>query len=109
MKQVYLSHPYGGKKENRESAERLASIYKKQWAKESSDCYIFNPLDAFQVCEEIGLSESVIMKGALEVLSHSDMVLFAPEWEKSSGCRAEYLAAIKQNIPMYFIPASMVA
>ena len=43
---VYLSHPYGGKVENRIKAAVLAKWYREQWASEGrTDWELVNPLD----------------------------------------------------------------
>ena len=44
MKKVYLSHPYGGKEENREAAAALAKMFREIWAAEGKDYELIDPL-----------------------------------------------------------------
>ena len=46
--------------------------------------------------------DSVWLDGDLEILSRCDAILMTPDWERSSGARAERDFAIEHGIPVYF-------
>ena len=92
MKRIYLSHPYGGKEENRESAARIASIYRAIWAAEGKDWEIVDPLAYFKPIAD-GLSEDTILRMAVNLMLTCDGILYAPGWKRSRGCRYEHYIA----------------
>ena len=97
MKKVYLSHPYGGKEENREAAAAVAKMFREIWAAEGKDYEIVNPLEYLAPLAD-GFQEWEILKLAVNLLKSCDAVLFAPGWKKSRGCRMEHFAARGKEI-----------
>ena len=90
-KRIYLSHPYGGKQENREKAAALAKMYRAIWDAESkTDWVIVDPLAYFAQLEADGVDEDTILYCAVNLMKTCDGVLFAPGWKKSRGCRYEH-------------------
>jgi hypothetical protein len=89
---IYLSHPYGGKEENRERAAAIAKFYREVWQAEGRDYEIVNPLEYLEPLSD-GVPEYTLLKLAVNLLKSCDAVLFAPGWKKSRGCRLEHFAA----------------
>ena len=89
---IYLSHPYGGKEENREKAEAIAKFYRELWAAEGKDYELIDPLAYLAPLSE-GFQEWQILKLAVNLLKSCDAVLFADGWKHSRGCRLEHFAA----------------
>ena len=105
---IYLSHPYGGKLENRIKAARLARVYREIWdAEGKEDFEIVNPLEELR-----GLAgkktEEEILQEAIKLMKTCDAVFFAPGWQASNGCLKEHAAALL-HMPMYHIPSGLVA
>ena len=89
---VYLSHPYGGKEENRERAAAIAKFYREVWAAEGKDFELINPLEYLAPLSD-GVPEYTLLKLAVNLLKSCDAVLFADGWKHSRGCRLEHFAA----------------
>ena len=90
---IYLSHPYGGKEENRERAAAIAKFYRELWAAEGkTDWILINPLEYLEPLSE-GVPEWQMLKLAVNLLKSCDAVLFADGWKHSRGCRLEHFAA----------------
>ena len=90
---IYLSHPYGGKEENRERAAAIAKFYREVWAAEGkTDWILINPLAYLEPLSE-GVPEYTLLKLAVNLLKSCDAVLFADGWKHSRGCRLEHFAA----------------
>lgn len=108
---IYLSHPYGGKLENRIKARRLAQIYRELFDAEGhTDWIIVNPLEELRDLEG-KMSEVEILHKAVNLMHSCDEVLFAPGWLESNGCLYEH-ESIKHSyppIPYHHIPKEMVA
>ena len=94
---VYLSHPYGGKEENRERAAAIAKFYRDVWQAEGRDYEIINPLEYLEPLSE-GVPEWQMLKLAVNLLKSCDAVLFADGWKHSRGCRLEHFAAKGKQI-----------
>ena len=93
-KRIYLSHPYGGREENREKATALAKFYRDMWdAEGKTDWEIVNPLEYFEPLEADGVDDETILAMAIALMNECDGILFAPGWKKSRGCRYEHLRA----------------
>lgn len=98
MKVVYLAHPFGGKQENVENAERLV----KQLIKKYPDCVFLSPLQA------VGFYYNDVdyitgVKHCLEMLSRCDELWLYEGWEDSMGCFIEYTYATQRLMPIKFI------
>ena len=89
---IYLSHPYGGKEENRERAAAIAKFYRELWAAEGKNYELIDPLAYLAPLSE-GFQEWQILKLAVNLLKSCDAVLFADGWKHSRGCRLEHFAA----------------
>ena len=91
---IYLSHPYGGFRENREKAAALAKMYREIWDAEGmTDWEIVNPIEYFAPLAEEGVDDETILMLAVALMKDCDGVLFAPGWRKSRGCRYEHWKA----------------
>lgn len=89
-----MSHPYGGKAENREKAEALARMYREIWdAEGKTDWEIVNPLEYFEALEADGVDDETILILAATLMKTCDGVLWAPGWKRSRGCRYEHFRA----------------
>ena len=89
---IYLSHPYGGKEENRERAAAIAKFYREVWQAEGKDFELINPLEYLEPLSD-GVPEYTLLKLAVNLLKSCDAVLFADGWKHSRGCRLEHFAA----------------
>ena len=89
---IYLSHPYGGKEENRERAAAIAKFYREVWQAEGRDYEIVNPLEYLEPLSD-GVPEYTLLQLAVNLLKSCDAVLFADGWKQSRGCRLEHFAA----------------
>ncbi len=94
---IYLSHPYGGKEENREKAAAIAKFYRELWAAEGKPYELINPLEYLEPFSE-GVPEWQMLKLAVKLLKSCDAVLFADGWKHSRGCRLEHFAAKGKQI-----------
>lgn len=104
---VYLSHPYGGRQENREKAAAIAKFYRDAWAAEGkTDWILINPLEYLEPFSE-GVPEWQMLKLAVKLLKSCDAVLFADGWRKSRGCRLEHFAARDTGKQIAEIPAEV--
>ena len=93
-KRIYLSHPYGGFRENREKAAALAKMYREIWDAEGKpDWELINPLEYFAPLAEDGVDDGTILMMAVALMMDCDGVLFAPGWKHSRGCRYEHWKA----------------
>jgi hypothetical protein len=101
---VYLSHPFGGKNENRIKAAWLAKWYREQWEQEGrSDWELVNPLDELRELDG-KISEPEILQKAVDLMFSCDMVIFAPGWVHSHGCLYEHDAALQGKMIIFHIP-----
>ncbi len=105
MKRVYLSHPFGKRPENVEKSKRLAEWYQDAWADEGRDYEIVNPLTILAPLSK-GIDEWTMLKIAINLMRSCDIVLFAPGWKKSRGCRLEHMAA--KGMEVFEIPEGVI-
>lgn len=89
MKRVYLSHPYGGKAENREAACAVAAMYRYIWEQDGVDAVIVNPLELLAGCDGL-LDDQHILNAAIDLMLGCDAVIFCAGWRQSNGCKEEY-------------------
>ena len=104
---IYLSHPYGGSKENKKLARRIAKWHRKTWEHEGRDFELVNPLDDLGGQRE-GNTEDQMLALAVDLMRSCDMVLFAPGWKKSRGCRYEHYIAYAEGMAYGHIPDELV-
>ena len=98
---VYVSHPYGGKKANKEDAALIAAGIDKA---QTGEYEIVNPLALLAGAEET-FSENFITRWAAGILKSCRLVVFCPGWEKSRGCRYEHFIAKRHGIPRIYLDA----
>jgi len=99
MKIIYLSHPYRSGTEwgvwlNIHSAHLYAKdLWRKGYAVISpvSNTAFMGELDDFEHW----------MAGDLEILGRCDILVLAPGWERSEGCKMEYSKAIELGLKVY--------
>ena len=93
-KRIYLSHPYGGFRQNRENALALTAFYRDVLdAEGKEDWEIINPIEYFAQMAEEGVDDETILMMAVALMLDCDGVLFAPGWKRSRGCRYEHFRA----------------
>jgi len=106
-KRFYLSHPYGGKAENKIKAAQIAQLYRELWdAEGKTDWEIVNPLEYFEPLEGF-VDDDTILRMAKNLMKTCKAVLFAPGWKRSRGCRYEHWQAAKMDA--YEIPEGVTA
>lgn len=100
MKVVYVAGPFRGKShwdiaENVRNAERLAL---EVWRR-----------GAVAICPHANTAhfqdaapDHVWLDGDLELLRRSDAILMTPDWERSTGARAERDFAVAHSIPVLY-------
>jgi len=91
---IYISHPYGGKEENKLKIEAIV----RKLVKENPGVTYISPVHAFgylynDVDYETGLEY------CLNLLDVSDRMLVFGDWKYSRGCTAEVLFAEMHMIP----------
>jgi hypothetical protein len=95
MKLIYLAHPFSGKQENVEKAERIL----RRLMREYPDYVFYSPLHAtgyyyHDVPYDVG------MEHCLEILRRCDELWLCEGWENSRGCGIEYSYARGTGIPI---------
>ena len=108
IKRIYLSHPYGGKAENREKAAALARMYREIWRHEGKNFELINPLEIFENVPT-SVSDEVVLNAAIELLKGCDAVIFCDGWEKSHGCCMEHNEAYIANKDVFFLDLKVEA
>ncbi len=98
---IYLSHPFGGREENRERARAIQMFYEDIWAQERSDddefVELVNPLELLAGCAG-HLDEDAITDAAVALMLSCDAVILCPGWEYSVGCTREFEAATEAGL-----------
>ena len=103
---IYLSHPYGGKEENREKAAQIAQLYRTIWDAEGKKNWeLLNPIEYFEPFT--GLHENTILELAVNLMETCDGVLFAPGWRRSRGCRYEHWRAHRSKGRVHYFQAEI--
>lgn len=100
---VYLSHPFGGKEENREDS--IVIEYGLNAVKDEGYCLV-NPLndEAFaRVSKENNGNKDMMLAFCEGYLAGCKLVIFCQGWEKSRGCRFEHRVAVENNIPRIYL------
>lgn len=97
MKVVYVSHPFGGKKENQVAADCLI----KDLAKVLPEAVYFSPIHAMRrpYHEKGTAGYEWELQCAMELMRRCDIVYFAEGWQHSRGCRMERQMAHMKRIP----------
>lgn len=94
---IYLSHAYGGKKENRDHAKQ---IWLDLATKDITETYI-NPLESFgDLYDKVDYDTGIIM--CLELMSKCSLVLITSPSDISEGVKIEINEAKRLGIPVEF-------
>lgn len=96
---VYLSHPFGGRRDNVVDAGQMAKWYQKKLGTKGT---IVSPIHNFSWLsykeEEEGYWEDIYH--CLALLSRCDAMILTGDWKKSMGCCIEYLYCVDHDIPL---------
>lgn len=92
---VYISHPYGGKKENE---DKVAEIIKKMIVK-YPDYLFLSPIHSFSFAYH-AVDYDTGMKYCLWLLDQADENWFFGDYEISIGCMREKKHSEEQHIPI---------
>lgn len=100
MKVIYIAGPYRGKDnwEIHQNVNRASALALEVWR-----------LGAAALCPhantahfQFAAPDEVWLNGDLELLSRCDALIVTPDWEQSSGARAEVRFADENDIPVFF-------
>lgn len=81
---TYISHPYGGKEENKQEVEEIV----RQLAKEHPEHTFLSPIHAVGfMYNDFDYDTGLNM--CLELLKRCDMMYVYGDWQNSVGCKAE--------------------
>lgn len=92
---LYVSHPYGGEKENKKAVQGIINSLKNEFGDSVafvSPIHILGPL-YYMIPYLDGLN------ACLGLLGRCDGILLCGDWQHSRGCMAEYGYAIAKGIP----------
>ena len=98
----YLSHPYGGLKDNVTRCGIFANEVQKvlgQSATIVSPIHNFSWLSYREETNKQGYWEDMVH--CIRLLSMSDFMVLGEGWEESLGCCVEYVYAVNHQIPVY--------
>lgn len=101
----YLSHPYGGLKDNVTRCGIFANKVQKvlgQSATIVSPVHNFSWLSYREETNTQGYWEDMVH--CIRLLSLSDFMILGEGWEESLGCYVEYIYAVTHQIPVYTFP-----
>lgn len=97
---LYLSHPFGGLKDNMVEAGQIANRFQKEMGTKGT---IISPIHNFSWLayreESNGYWEDIYH--CLVLLSHCDGMILSGDWKKSLGCCIECLYCVEHDIPLY--------
>ena len=95
---IYISHPYGGKEENKRKIESIVTELSKQYT------YItfVSPVHCFGFTYDT-LPYERGLDMCLDLLSKCDKMYVYGDWKNSRGCTAEVLYCETMNIPYEII------
>lgn len=91
---IYISHPYGGKKNNKNSIEKIVNELS---IKNPENTYV-SPIHCFGFMYD-SVSYEHGLEMCLSLLSKCDKMLVFGDWKNSRGCTAEVLFAETYMIP----------
>lgn len=97
MRVIYLAHPFGGKQENVEDAERLVRLL----VKKNPDCVFLSPLQATGFYYN-DIPYLTGMEHCLELLGRCDELWLCTNWQDSKGCMMEFSFATAKGIPIRY-------
>lgn len=94
-KLIYVAHPYGGAKENKESVGNIVREFYQMFPR---DIFI-SPIHAFGfMYEDVDYKTGLFY--CLNMLKQCDLLIMCPGWEESRGCMAEWELATLLQIPI---------
>lgn len=98
---LYLSHPFGGLKDNIIDTGRVANVMQERLGDKGT---ILSPVHNFEWLsyreETVGYWEDI--SHCLDLLSVCQGMILSGDWKKSLGCCIEYLYAVDHHIPIYY-------
>ncbi len=84
MKLIYVAHPYQGKKENEEKADKIIKELYKKYPEHS----FVSPIHGIRCgYDDVTISDG--LSYCLTLLSKCDEIILCKGWENSVGCTAE--------------------
>ena len=98
MKMIYIAHPFQGKQENVEDAEKIIL----ELIKRFPDVTFYSPLHATGFFYH-ALPYLEGMEHCYEALGRCDELWLCEGWEESKGCNLEVAFAKGRNIPIMYI------
>lgn len=101
MKVVYVAGPYRGKSEHEvvQNIRRAEALALEVW-REGAACICPHKNTALFGGAH-GLSDSVWLKGDLELISRCDAVIMTPDYERSAGAIDEMNLAYRLGLPVF--------
>ncbi len=96
---IYISHPYGGKEENKLKVEAII----KELAVNHPDNTYISPIHTFGFMYD-SVDYETGLQMCLNLLETCDKMLVFGDWKQSRGCTAEVLYA-----EMHFIPFDILS
>lgn len=98
MQKIYIAHPFGGLKENKEKVEKII----RHILDRTPDMVPISPIHALGwLYNDVPYDKG--MEWCYRLLDGCDCIIMCPGWQDSKGCRLEYEYAKKHNIPIYFL------
>jgi len=98
MKKIYVAHPFGGKKSNKESISHICRELVKYGVMPISPVHAFGFLN-----DNVPDERQKAMEYCDELLESCDCVFFFGEWESSEGCCREMDLAKQLFKPIYIM------
>lgn len=90
---VYVAHPYGGKKSNK---EKIDTIMSELVLSDTNHDYV-SPIHNYGFMYLTGDDYQKGLDICLGLLNHCDVLILCPGWENSRGCNGEYEYAQKHG------------
>ena len=98
MKLIYLAHPFSGKQENVDKAQKI--IADLIW--QMPDHTFYSPIHATGfLYNDVDYIDG--MEHCFEVLGRCDELWLCGDWKESRGCNMEYGFAKAKGIPIKFV------
>lgn len=94
---IYVAHPYGGQKENKEKIEK----YINQLVERYPNYTFVSPIHTFGFMYNVVKTYEQGMKMCLNLLRKCDGLILCQNWEKSAGCNREYNFAKDRNMEIF--------
>lgn len=95
---IYVSHPYQGKKENK---DRVEFIVKTLSIEKPTETFI-SPIHSFGFMYN-DVAYNVGLRYCLDLLELCDSMMVFGDWRNSKGCRAEIEYCQKNKIPFVIV------